>query len=204
MAFQRCYHFITWNFIVHSGLSRLLFALHFGIAILLLQFYTFTLTSCVYTTQAHKLMIIISLIIYFYFYCRKFDPAVVISFVLFIHVSSYAISFITYTRTNTRTINNFVHFISYVRKLQCLLVYKRVAEYMDPMFIQTSVKKTARFIESMLKQKQLILKTTEKYRKIFTRRTNKLKELFEFLKYACYVFVFDESLLLNFLYNCFG
>lgn len=50
----------------------------FGIAVLLLLwFYASTLFTY---TGTHLVIIFISLIVYFYFHCTKFDPAVVISF----------------------------------------------------------------------------------------------------------------------------
>lgn len=66
--------------------------------VLVLRFHAFialaihSIHSAVYQhthTRTHKqACCIISLIILFHFYCAKFDPAVVISFVLFIHMSS--------------------------------------------------------------------------------------------------------------------
>lgn len=74
VAFQRCYHFITWNFMV-VGLSRPFYC-SCSLFLMCVYFNAFTLFTIVYTgvhTHTHLVMIliIISIIVYFYYYYTK-------------------------------------------------------------------------------------------------------------------------------------
>lgn len=118
-------------------------------------------------------MIIISLIIYFYFYCTKFDPAVVISFILFIRISSYEQRFsIAPYKHKHKHINNIGILVcsfsfTYVRcePEPCLATQTHITKTLNQCLYNHQQTKTARFNESIRTQEQPILKTTENIEK---------------------------------------